>query len=106
MVSPILSYVIISKRQQTKLTYVEKPETITMMSHRMMSYARFPFSQTGFNIVIIVVSVLDIFLSPFSIGWLPVNARLIYLACYALALLFGSLLMVYDANMTGIKLQI
>lgn len=75
------------------------------LSGRIMTYARIPFTQTGFFFALLAISIADMFVTPFSAGTLTFNIRFIYLALYAMATVFGSLVRVYDVNKYGVKLQ-
>ena len=107
MLSPKLCEIILSRTgmQKEKLEQIKRVEVPAILSCGIMPYGRMVFNYNGFFLALLILSLLDMFISPFSIGSLDFNIRFIYVTLFALEAVFGSLLRVYDVNKHGVRLH-
>ncbi len=84
---------------------VKEVEGVTLGEHKILGYGRALFGVRGFLPAILLVTVLDYFISPFSIGSIALNARFIYLIVFGMAALAGILVKIRDVFRHGVRIQ-
>jgi len=72
---------------------------------KLLGYGRALFGVRGFLPAILLVTILDSFISPFAIGAFTVNARYIYLIIFGLAALAGVIARIRDVFRHGVRIQ-
>lgn len=83
---------------------IETAQTIKE-SMSIMKYGRIVFGTRGFFPAVLLVTIIDGFASPFSIGAFAVNARFIYLALFAMATVAGLAVRVWGVMHHGVRLE-
>jgi len=68
-------------------------------------YGQGLFGHTSFFLALLVISLVDMFVSPFAVGSLEVNIRFVYLALLALVMVLAALLAVSNVNRYGVRLR-
>ena len=104
--SPVLCQTILYRKGllHEQIEQAEQLEFSQMQSRGIIPYIRMLFNQTSVFFALLIIPLLDMFVSPFSIRASEFNVRFIYLAVYALTVVAGSLLRVYDVNKRGVRL--
>jgi phosphatidylglycerophosphate synthase len=105
--SPILCQTILCRKEMLhheldRIERVEVPKTLTWL---LIPYGRMIFTHTGFFFALLLISISDMFIPLLSVGLFDFNIRFIYLALFAFAVVFGSLLRIYDVNKRGVTLH-
>lgn len=72
---------------------------------KLLGYGRALFGVRGFLPAILLVTILDYFISSFSIGSFTLNARYIYLIIFGLAASAGVIVKIRDVFRHGVRLQ-
>lgn len=84
---------------------VKEVQGVRLGESKLLSYGRALFGVRGFLPVILVVTLLDYFIAPFSIGSFTLNARFIYLIIFGLAALAGIIVKIRDVFRHGVRIQ-
>lgn len=103
--SPFLCVTILSRRSvPLERDHIEDPGQVTpTLSRGILPQARAFFGHTGFFFTLPVISILDMFISPFHLGSFELNFRFLYLAISAVAIVLASVTRVYDINKYGLR---
>lgn len=84
---------------------VKEVQGTSLGESKLLSYGRALFGVRGFLPAILLVTILDYFISPFFIGSLTLNARFIYLIIFGLAALAGIIVKIRDVFRHGARIQ-
>lgn len=84
---------------------VKEVQGVRLGESKLLSYGRALFGVRGFLCVILLVTILDYFISPFPIASFTVNTRFIYLITFGLAALTGIVARIYDVFRHGVRIQ-
>lgn len=84
---------------------VRKVQGTSLGESKLLGYGRALFGVRGFLPAILLITILDYFISPFSIGSFTVNARFIYLIICGLAALVGVIARIGDIFRHGVRIQ-
>jgi phosphatidylglycerophosphate synthase len=105
--SPILCQALLSRKSllQEELKQNEQVKFPKTLSRGIIPYFRLIFNHTWFFLALPVISLLDMFVSPFWLGGLEIDMRYMYIVLFALAVMSASILRVYDVNKYGINLH-
>ena len=100
--SALFSYPILHSRGRLP----EAVETLDRVTEPLiMRLGRAVFGIRGFFPMVLVVTIVDLFMTPLTFGQFTANARLAYLAVFALATLAGIVLRVSSVVRHGVSLQ-
>ncbi|MFC1915840.1 CDP-alcohol phosphatidyltransferase family protein [Chloroflexota bacterium] len=84
---------------------IREVKGVRLGESKLLSYGRALFGVRGFLPVILLVIILDCFVSPFFIGSFMVNVRFIYLVIFGLAASVGVIVRIRDAFRYGARIQ-
>jgi len=105
-VSPVVCRAIILASGEALEEYnsTKRLDTIQVLPRFVTQSGQIVFGRAGFFLALPIISLLDIFMSPFTVSSLDFNSRFIYMAVIALSLVCAALLRVYDINKHGVRL--
>ncbi len=89
----------------TLVEAVENVKGVKLGESKLQGYGRVLFGVQGFLPVILIVTIVDCFISTFTLGFFIVNARFIYLIIFGLAALAGVLVRIRDVFRHGVRIQ-